>query len=74
MIVGREAAEHFLTTLNQQAKGKDVMNTGRMSQMSDAIWATLRICISLMKRPDLRPAIDTKDLQTLNKAFEIMDH
>lgn len=70
----REAAEHFLTALNQQAKGKDVLNSGRMSQMSETIWSTLRMCISLMNRQDLRPAVDSKDLHTLNKAFDIVDN
>ncbi|XP_018572578.1 peroxisomal targeting signal 1 receptor isoform X2 [Anoplophora glabripennis] len=67
----REAAEHFLTALNQQARGKDVTNSGAMSQMSDTIWSTLRMCISLMNRGDLKPAVDNKDLPQLNKAFGI---
>lgn len=45
-----------------------------MSQMSQTIWSTLRMCISLMNRPDLRPAVDNHDLQTLNKAFDIVDN
>lgn len=70
----REAAEHFLTALNQQAKGKDVMNSGKMSQMSEAIWSTLRMCVALMNRPELRPAVDNRDLHTLNKAFDVIDN
>ncbi|KAJ8920158.1 hypothetical protein NQ315_011819 [Exocentrus adspersus] len=67
----REAAEHFLTALNQQARGKDVANSEGMSQMSDTIWSTLRMCISLMNRGDLKPAVDNRDLPQLNKAFGI---
>ncbi|XP_072378561.1 peroxisomal targeting signal 1 receptor isoform X1 [Diabrotica undecimpunctata] len=67
----REAAEHFLTALNQQARGKDVVNSGSMSQMSDTIWSTLRMCISLMNRGDLKHLVDKRDLKELNKAFGI---
>ncbi|KAJ3642176.1 hypothetical protein Zmor_024985 [Zophobas morio] len=67
----REAAEHFLTALNQQARGRDVKNSPAMSQMSDTIWSTLRMCISLLNRTDLRTAVDNRDLDTLNKAFDI---
>ncbi|XP_060526771.1 peroxisomal targeting signal 1 receptor [Cylas formicarius] len=67
----REAAEHFLTALNQQARGKDVLNAGGMSEMSDAIWMTLQMCVSLMDRNDLRSLVKDKNLQALNKAFNI---
>nr|XP_023014015.1 peroxisomal targeting signal 1 receptor [Leptinotarsa decemlineata] len=67
----REAAEHFLIALNQQARGKDVSNSGSVSQMSDTIWTTLRMCISLMNRGELKSAVDKRDLKELNKAFFI---
>ncbi|XP_017777341.1 PREDICTED: peroxisomal targeting signal 1 receptor isoform X2 [Nicrophorus vespilloides] len=67
----KEAAEHFLLALNQQARGKDVKNVGGLSQMSETIWSTLRMCISLMNRSDLRPALDNRDLDALNKALDI---
>lgn len=66
-----EAAEHFLTALNQQARGKDVFSTGATSQMSDTIWSTLQMCLSLMDRSDLRPLIKDRNLQGLNKIFNI---
>ncbi|CAH1114123.1 unnamed protein product [Psylliodes chrysocephalus] len=66
-----EAAEHFLTALNQQARGKDVVNSGSLSQMSDTIWSTLRMCVSLMNRGELKVFVDKKDLNGLNKAFGI---
>ncbi|CAH0554776.1 unnamed protein product [Brassicogethes aeneus] len=64
-----EAAEHFLTALNQQARGKDVENAGAKSQMSETIWSTMRMCVSLMNRQDLKPLVDDRDLQGLNQAF-----
>ncbi|XP_019766680.2 peroxisomal targeting signal 1 receptor isoform X2 [Dendroctonus ponderosae] len=67
----REAVEHFLTALNQQARGKDVLNTGAMSQMSNTIWSTLQMCVSLMDRADLRPLVKERNLQELNKIFNI---
>ncbi|XP_066145765.1 peroxisomal targeting signal 1 receptor [Euwallacea fornicatus] len=67
----REAAEHFLTALNQQARGKDVLNTGTTSQMSDTIWSMLQMCLSLMDRSDLRPLIKDRNLSELNKIFNI---
>lgn len=67
----KEAAEHFLTALNQQARGKDVFSTGATSQMSDTIWSTLQMCLSLMDRSDLRPLVKDRNLQELNKIFNI---
>ncbi|CAG9761076.1 unnamed protein product [Ceutorhynchus assimilis] len=67
----REAVEHFLTALNQQARGKDVFNTGSGSKMSDTIWSTLQMCLSLMDRSDLRPLIRSRNVQELNKIFNI---
>ncbi|XP_044754764.1 peroxisomal targeting signal 1 receptor isoform X2 [Coccinella septempunctata] len=69
----KQAAEHFLTALNQQARGEDITNSGGKSQMSDTIWSTLKMCVTLMKRTDLKPAIEAKDLATLNKALDVMD-
>ncbi|KAJ8928022.1 hypothetical protein NQ314_019433 [Rhamnusium bicolor] len=71
VILNRRQQNTFLTALNQQARGKDIANSGTMSQMSGTIWSTLRMCISLMNRGDLKPAVDSKDLQELNKAFAI---
>ncbi|XP_065155696.1 peroxisomal targeting signal 1 receptor isoform X3 [Atheta coriaria] len=69
----KEAAEHFLMALNVQSRGKDLTNSPGQSQMSESIWSTLRMCISLMNRTDLRPAVDARDLDTLNRAFDIHD-
>ncbi|KAF7279147.1 hypothetical protein GWI33_007560 [Rhynchophorus ferrugineus] len=66
-----QAVEHFLTALNQQARGRDVLGTGSMSQMSDTIWSTLMMCVSLMDRTDLRPLVKSRNLQELNRIFNI---
>lgn len=65
----KEAAEHFLMALNQQARGSKDGNS--KIQMSETIWATLRMCLSLMHRSDLRPAVDNRDLLLLNEAFNL---
>ncbi|XP_019877095.1 peroxisomal targeting signal 1 receptor isoform X2 [Aethina tumida] len=67
----KEAAEHFLTALNQQARGQDVCNSGTMSQMSETIWSSLRMCISLLNRADLKSLVDNRDLGALNKELNI---
>ncbi|KAL3267978.1 hypothetical protein HHI36_007114 [Cryptolaemus montrouzieri] len=69
----KQAAEHFLSALNQQARGRDVSNTGGISQMSETIWSTLKMCVALMNRSDLKPAVEARDLATLNKAIDIID-
>lgn len=70
----REAVEHFLTALNHQASSRNRSGINidlASNQMSDTIWSTLRMAISLMGRHDLQPAIDNRDLSTLNQAFEV---
>ncbi|XP_052872488.1 peroxisomal targeting signal 1 receptor [Anopheles cruzii] len=68
----KEAAEHLLTALNHQAtsiarSGLNVSSPA--NQMSSTIWTTLRMVVSLMGRQDLQPAIDGRDLDTLNREF-----
>uniref|UniRef100_A0AAG5D609 Peroxisomal targeting signal 1 receptor n=1 Tax=Anopheles atroparvus TaxID=41427 RepID=A0AAG5D609_ANOAO len=70
----KEAAEHLLTALNHQAtsiarSGLNVSSPA--NQMSSTIWTTLRMVLSLMNRQDLQPAIDNRDLDTLNREFSI---
>lgn len=73
----KEAAEHFLTALNHQATSMERTglknSNSSINQMSDTIWSTLRMVISLMGRFDLQPAIDSRDLNVLNKAFECFE-
>ncbi|XP_006819303.1 peroxisomal targeting signal 1 receptor-like [Saccoglossus kowalevskii] len=64
-----EAIEHFLVALNMQnAVGGP---RGDQSVMSDNIWSTLRMAISLLGRNDLYNAADQRNLDMLNKEFNI---
>ena len=45
-----------------------------MSTMSDNIWSTLRMTLSLMGRSDLHRAVDTRDLDQLNAVFQTESH
>ncbi|XP_023248143.1 peroxisomal targeting signal 1 receptor [Copidosoma floridanum] len=68
----KEAGEHLLTALNQQAAGRDAFGEqAPMRVMSDTIWSTLRLVVSLMHMYHLNDAIDNRDLARLNKEFEI---
>lgn len=75
----REATEHFLTALNHQAtslrrSGVQTVGGGGGSgdagtQMSDTIWSTMRMAVSLLGRTDLMPALEKRDLAALNAEF-----
>lgn len=68
-----EAAEHFLTALNHQstsAQRSGLNESLSPNKMSETVWGTLRMAISLAGRHDLQTAVDNRDLDTLNKAFE----
>lgn len=67
-----EAVEHFLTALNHQASSMSRSGLNRTeptNQMSETIWSTLRMAISLMGRLDMHSALDDRDLNALNAAF-----
>lgn len=71
-----EAVEHFLTALNHQANSSSRSGLNIVlptSKMSDTIWSTLRMTISLMGRQDLLPAVENRDLSLLNQAFNFRD-
>lgn len=70
----KEAVEHFLVALNHQAQSKirsgiNIENVE--NQMSESIWSSLRMAVSLMGRHELQKSIDDRDLNTLNKEFGI---
>ncbi|XP_063238400.1 peroxisomal targeting signal 1 receptor isoform X2 [Bacillus rossius redtenbacheri] len=67
----REAAEHLLTALNQQAAGVDAEGRAGARSMSATIWTTLRLVTALLDRRHLYPAVDARDLAVLNKEFGI---
>jgi len=69
----RQAVDHLLTALNMQRKGT-VGPGGSISTMSDNIWSTLRMTLSLMGRSEFHRAIDTRDLDQLNAVFQTESH
>nr|CAD7199075.1 unnamed protein product [Timema douglasi] len=67
----REAAEHFLACLNQQAAGKNLEGKSSNANMSSSIWSSLRLVVSSLDRHDLIDAVDNRNLVTLNKEFQV---
>ncbi|XP_063699233.1 peroxisomal targeting signal 1 receptor [Culicoides brevitarsis] len=67
----KEAAEHLLTALNHQATSSSRAGvvSSNAKLMSDSIWGTLRMAISLAEMHDLQDAIEKRDLNALNAAF-----
>ena len=67
----REAVEHFLTALchQKQARGPSISEVGGVSQMSEAIWSTLRLAITFLGRPDLIPSVEGHKLDVLLEEF-----
>ncbi|XP_072763854.1 peroxisomal targeting signal 1 receptor isoform X2 [Anoplolepis gracilipes] len=71
--VYKEAGEHLLTALNQQAAGRGPQASNVPPKaMSNTIWSTLRLVISLMHKYELMEAVENRDLSKLNKEFEII--
>ncbi|KAK9505064.1 hypothetical protein O3M35_009212 [Rhynocoris fuscipes] len=66
----REAAEHLLTALNQQASGRGPQGEFSIS-MSESIWNTLKLVLSLLDRKDLLDDAAQRNLAKLNQEFGI---
>lgn len=63
------AVEHFLAALNLQRSARGP--AGARTVMSDNIWSTLRMAISLMGRTDLHLVCDERNLDKLNHEFPV---
>uniref|UniRef100_A0A8D9B152 Peroxisomal targeting signal 1 receptor n=1 Tax=Cacopsylla melanoneura TaxID=428564 RepID=A0A8D9B152_9HEMI len=72
-----QAVEHFLTALNQQSAAIDglrphgIATPHAVKEMSDSIWYSLRVVLSVLNRSDLHQCVTNRDLATLNKEFDI---
>ncbi|CAH1774268.1 unnamed protein product [Owenia fusiformis] len=62
-----QAVEHFLSALNMQRESKGPL--GETSVMSDNVWSTMRMAISVLGRADLYKACDNRDLDAINREF-----
>ncbi|EDW62839.1 peroxisomal targeting signal 1 receptor [Drosophila virilis] len=71
----KEAAEHLITALTMQAHtnaARELPNAQAFgqNQMSESIWSTLKMVISLMGRSELQGYISDRNLAALNEAFK----
>ncbi|XP_061403009.1 peroxisomal targeting signal 1 receptor [Musca vetustissima] len=71
----KQACEHLLTALNMQANVAATREfaqgaLGSSQQMSESIWSTLKMVVSLMGRNDLQGHVSDRNLAALNEAFK----
>ncbi|XP_065218864.1 peroxisomal targeting signal 1 receptor [Planococcus citri] len=66
----KQATEHLLIALNQQIAGRGIHGE-KSRKMSESIWTTLRLALSLLDRRDLLPIVERRNLDELNSEFNI---
>ncbi|XP_050521879.1 peroxisomal targeting signal 1 receptor-like isoform X1 [Daktulosphaira vitifoliae] len=63
----KEAIEHLLEALNQQASA--ISTNSQSPALSETIWSTLRLAISMSERSELLKAVNDRNLNLLNEEF-----
>jgi peroxin-5 len=69
----KEAAEHFLAVLNLQNAGRGPKGESSRTAMSNNVWTSLRMVLSVMGKQDLYGAVERRDLPTLNREFDMKE-
>jgi len=67
----QEAVEHFLVVLNLQNAGRGPKGETSRTAMSNNVWSSLRMALSLLNRQDLYDSVEAKDLPRLNREFGV---
>jgi len=63
--------EHFLTALNLQQQAKGPVNNFKERKMSESIWSTLKLAVSMSDKQDLLPQVTNRDLTSLLAEFGV---
>ncbi|KAF2365750.1 Tetratricopeptide-like helical domain [Trinorchestia longiramus] len=66
----REAVQHFLSALNMQAAGRGLEERFSRNAVSDNLWSILRVCLPPLNMTRLIPAVNNRDLDAINAAFD----
>lgn len=71
----KESADHLLAALSVQATSKERsgmdVTKDKKQQMSNTIWSTLKMVISLMGKSDLHQLVDNKDVDALKSSLGV---
>lgn len=69
----RESVEHYLSALNLQknSQGPTETTSSAVRQMSETIWTSLKLSLSLLGRAELLPICAAHQLDDLNREFNM---